>query len=936
MKNSRMSSWSLTTKFFMAMLLILIVVGGIAASNILMSRQVEETLAPLIGNDVKQIIRNAALTRELNAIFADINLLSNTFTESSSVLESRSAKLFAQLQNQISAFEQSGTIQESLLRFQATLKIFVAHCQKILVLSQGLKSSDADIELRLTDLENIVTNMLLQAKTSETGEAYSTYSIEQIISTIPDLRNLLLQVKFQLAELTRGHLNSGLHTDADEQPIIENLAVLLGNLQTTVTAGEELAPLGNRLIASTQQYQQQIQAYHEALQIFQENFQKMTQAQAQVMAVMQGIDAEMAHSTERIQATVASNLRGSRRATLMLSVLIGIILIAGGIVFVRMIRPLVDLANVAEQLAQGNIHCAIRPPRSLDEIGKLSLAFERLIAYLRANADAAQKIARGDVSAQINLASEKDILGQSFSTMAATLKTMLEEINQLTAAAGEGKLAIRGDQTRFDGEYARIIGGINRMLDTVIVPLTLSADYMRRIARGDTLTPITETYQGDVNDIKISLNTLIATMNALIEESNGLIASVQAGQLSRRGNANAFEGRWRELVIGMNSVIDAFVAPINMSASCLDRIAKGDIPEKMPLAYQGDFNQMAYNLNTLIDNMRDITELAQEMAQGNLRVEARERSEQDSLMRALNAMIQQLKEVVTNVKNASKNVAVGSEELSSSAETMSQGASQQAAAAEQVSSSMEQMTANIKQNADNARETEKIAKESAAYAEEGGKVVAETVIMMKQIAHKISIIEQIADQTRLLSLNATIEAARAQEYGKAFSVVASEVRKLSDITKTAAEEINDLTESSLDISAKAGEMLVTLVPSIHTTADLVQEISAASHEQSLGSEQVNRAIQQLDSVTQQNAMMAEQITSTATLLATQAAQLQASVDFFKLDEFADEAETSVKSVSANQLTRFRAAPPAQKERRPQAARPIPAARDLEDENFERF
>ena len=203
MKNSRMSSWSLTTKFFMAMLLILIVVGGIAASNILMSRQVEKTLAPLIGNDVKQIIRNAALTRELNAIFSDINLLSNTFTESSSALENRSAKLFAQLQNQISAFEQSGTIQESLLRFQATLKTFVAQCQKILVLSQELKASDADIELRLADLENIVTNMLLQAKASETGEAYSTYSIEQIISTIPDLRNLLLQVKFQLAELTR-------------------------------------------------------------------------------------------------------------------------------------------------------------------------------------------------------------------------------------------------------------------------------------------------------------------------------------------------------------------------------------------------------------------------------------------------------------------------------------------------------------------------------------------------------------------------------------------------------------------------------------------------------------------------------------------------------------------------------------------------------------
>jgi methyl-accepting chemotaxis protein len=166
---------------------------------------------------------------------------------------------------------------------------------------------------------------------------------------------------------------------------------------------------------------------------------------------------------------------------------------------------------------------------------------------------------------------------------------------------------------------------------------------------------------------------------------------------------------------------------------------------------------------------------------------------------------------------------------------------------------MEEMAANIRQNADNALQTEKIALQSAQYAKESSKVVAETVLAMQQIAKKISVIQEISVQTRMLSLNATIEAARAQEHGKGFSVVASEVRGLAERTQTAAIEINELATYSVDISGKAGAMLEELVPNIQKTAELVQEISAASNEQSSGAEQINRAIQQLDQVIQQNA-----------------------------------------------------------------------------------
>jgi methyl-accepting chemotaxis protein len=214
---------------------------------------------------------------------------------------------------------------------------------------------------------------------------------------------------------------------------------------------------------------------------------------------------------------------------------------------------------------------------------------------------------------------------------------------------------------------------------------------------------------------------------------------------------------------------------------------------------------------------------------------------------------------------------------------MSQGATEQAASTEEASSSIEEMNATIKQNADNALQTEKIAQKSAADAQESGKAVTDAVLAMKQIAQKINIIEEIARQTNLLALNAAIEAARAGEHGKGFAVVAAEVRKLAERSQTAAAEISDLSGSSMEVAERAGTMLAKLVPDIQKTAELVQEISASSKEQSSGADQINGAIQQLNQVVQQNAGAAEEMASTAEELASQADQLQNTISFFKVD-----------------------------------------------------
>ncbi|WP_321532459.1 methyl-accepting chemotaxis protein [uncultured Desulfuromonas sp.] len=276
---------------------------------------------------------------------------------------------------------------------------------------------------------------------------------------------------------------------------------------------------------------------------------------------------------------------------------------------------------------------------------------------------------------------------------------------------------------------------------------------------------------------------------------------------------------------------------------------------------------------------------AQEIAHGNLEatIDVEQKDEVGNMADALREMIEQLKTIVGDVRAASNNVASGSQELSASSEEMSQGATEQAAAAEEASSSMEQMAANIKQNADNAMQTEKIALKSSQDAQGGGKAVNETVKAMKDIAEKISIIEEIARQTNLLALNAAIEAARAGEHGKGFAVVASEVRKLAERSQSAAAEISELSSSSVKVAETAGEMLAKMVPDIQRTAELVQEIAAASKEQDTGADQVNKAIQQLDQVIQQNAAAAEEMASTSEQLNAQAAQLQGTISFFKLD-----------------------------------------------------
>ena len=288
---------------------------------------------------------------------------------------------------------------------------------------------------------------------------------------------------------------------------------------------------------------------------------------------------------------------------------------------------------------------------------------------------------------------------------------------------------------------------------------------------------------------------------------------------------------------------------------------------------------------SIIDPVRELMKVAEKMSDGYLNVNIRSsgKDEISQLMRSMANMAARLRDVVANINIVADNVASGSYELSSSSQELSQAAAEQASATQEASSSMEEMSSNIRQSTDNSSQTEKIARKASDDAIGGGEAVGKAVTAMKQIAQKITIIDEIARQTNLLALNAAIEAARAGEHGKGFAVVAAEVRKLAERSQEAAAEISDISATSVEVAEHAGEMLERLVPEIQKTSDLIQEISASSVEMNSGADQINKAIQQLDQTTQQTAASAENVASSSEDLSSQGDLLRDTIGFFHID-----------------------------------------------------
>jgi len=476
----------------------------------------------------------------------------------------------------------------------------------------------------------------------------------------------------------------------------------------------------------------------------------------------------------------------------------------------------------------------------------------------------------------------------------AIIKSILKEIKRLAYAAVQGKLSVRGDSERINFEFREIVVGMNDTLDAFITPLKMAAENIDRISKGDIPDKIADTYDGDFNIIKNNLNQCIDAIRLLISDTATLSKSALDGNLTSRVDATKHWGDYRKIIEGVNATLDAVTGPLNIASKYINMISLGDMPEIITDEYKGDFIKVKKNINSLIEALNQIIEKAKMVAKGDLTVSLEKRSDKDELMQSLNEMVKSTSNIIIEFSKAADTIASASLDISSGSQQLSQGATEQASSAEEVSSSMEEMVSNIDQNNDNAIQTEKIALAANDRIREGNHSVEVSASAMKDIAEKIKIVNDIALQTNILALNAAVEAARAGEHGRGFAVVAAEVRKLAERSKTAADEIDELSRNGVDVSQKAGKQLNSLVPEIERTTKLVQEIAAASIEQNAGASQINNAIQQLNQVTQQNAAAAEEMATNAEELSNQSEQLKEIISYFKLNyEFLPEAKSQI-------------------------------------------